>query len=211
MAEKYCNIYSKLVQGDGDMVGHIAYSLYKAEKVRHICDHKETHKVEVVPDEVVQEFAAGRDNQTSLEHYRGMAETILQRFIGGSFDDMSEQVIAEVTDRLTKHLDETVVPVLPKKESWLVRFLNGCLQSIGGAIALSLLVWLFANVVGRFSLGNVSVTYEDKDDLTKSEQVTVPSKLIDSIIIDNVKPQEDVTPSNKIEEKRSDKKSRNLH
>lgn len=194
MAEKYCNIYSKLVQGDGDMVGHIAYSLYKAEKVQHIKEYKETNKVDIVPDEAVQEFAAGRDNQTSLEHYRGMAETILQRFIGGSFDDMSEQVIAEVTDRLTKHLDEIVVPDLPKKESWLSKFLNGCLQSIGGAIALSLLVWLFANVVGRFSLGNVSVSYEDKDDLTNSEQVTAPPMPLDSIAIEEIKPQKNVNP-----------------
>lgn len=129
MAEKYCNIYSKLVQGDGDMIGHIAYSLYKAEKVQHIKEYKAEKNVDVVPDEIAQEFASGRDSQTSIEHYRGMAETILQNFIGGSFDDMSEQVISEVTDRLTKHMDSNITPLLPSKESWLSKFGNGILHA----------------------------------------------------------------------------------
>lgn len=116
-----------------------------------------------------------------------MAESILQNFIGGSFDDMSEQVIAEVTDRLTNHIDKQVVPRLPKKESWVYKFLNGCLQSIGGAVALSLLVWLFANVVGRFSLGNMSITYEDKANSDKTEQVATPPVPSDSITIDKKK------------------------
>ena len=48
MAKKYCSIYSKLVQSEGDMVGHIAYSLYKAEKVRYIKEQKESMKVDVL-------------------------------------------------------------------------------------------------------------------------------------------------------------------
>lgn len=174
------------------MVGHIAYSLYKAEKVRYIKEQKEAMKVEVLPDEIVQEFASGRDNQTSLDHYRGMAETILQRFIGGSFDDMSGQVIDKVTDRLTQHMDHSVLPLLPKKESGWKKFWNGVFQSVAGAIALSLIVWLFANVVGKFSLGNISVTYNDKDNLTNSEQVTTPPMHPDTIAIEDVKPQNNV-------------------
>ena len=195
MAKKYCSIYSKLVQNEGDMVGHIAYSLYKAEKVQYIKEQKEALKVDILPDDVVQEFTAGRDNQTSLDHYRGMAETILQRFIGGSFDDMSGQVIDEVTDRLTQHMDHSVLPLLPQKESGLKKFWNGVLQSIAGAIALSLVVWLFANVVGRFSLGNISISYKDSDSMKKSEQLTVPPAPSDSMVIEDVKPQEIIAPA----------------
>lgn len=177
------------------MVGHIAYSLYKAEKVQYIKEQKEALKVDILPDDVVQEFTAGRDNQTSLDHYRGMAETILQRFIGGSFDDMSGQVIDEVTDRLTQHMDHSVLPLLPQKESGLKKFWNGVLQSIAGAIALSLVVWLFANVVGRFSLGNISISYKDSDSMKKSEQLTVPPAPSDSMVIEDVKPQEIIAPA----------------
>lgn len=192
MAKKYCSIYSKLVQNEGDMVGHIAYSLYKAEKVQYIKEKKETMKVDILPEKVVQEFTAGRDNNKSLEHYRGMAETILQKFIGGSFDDMSGQVIDEVTDRLTKHLDNSVLPLLPQKESGWIKFRNGVLQSIAGAIALSLLVWLFANVVGRFSLGDISISYKDSDSMKKSVQLTVPPAPSDSMVVDEV-PMESIT------------------
>ena len=195
MAKKYCSIYSKLVKDDGDMVGHIAYSLYKAEKVQYIKEQKEAMEVDTLPEKVVHEFTAGRDNQTSLDHYRGMAETILQGFIGGSFDDMSEQVIDEVTNRLTQHMDANITPLLPKKESWWIKFWNGCLQSIGGAIALSVIVWLFANVVGRFSLGNISVSYADNDKQGQKEQMAVPPAPSDSMVIEDVKPQEIITPA----------------
>lgn len=176
------------------MVGHIAYSLYKAEKVQYIKEKKEAMKVDILPEKVVQEFTAGRDNNKSLEHYRGMAETILQRFIGGSFDDMSGQVIAEVTDRLTQHMDANITPLLPQKESWWIKFWNGCLQSIGGAIALSVIVWLFANVVGKFSLGDISVTYGNNNKLDKTVQVAVPTEPSDSMIVEEVKPQEVIAP-----------------
>lgn len=177
------------------MVGHIAYSLYKAEKVRYIKEQKESMKVDVLPEEIVQEFASGRDNQTSLDHYRGMAENILQRFIGRSFDDMSGQVIDEVTNRLTQHMDNSILPMLPEKESRLSKFWNGVLQSIAGAIALSLVVWLFANVVGRFSLGDISISYKDSDSMKKSEQLTIPPAPSDSMVVDEVKPKEIITPA----------------
>ena len=133
------------------MVGHIAYSLYKAEKVQYIKEQKEAMKVDILPEEVVQEFTAGRDNQASLDHYRGMAETILQRFIGGSFDDMSEQVISEVTNRLTQHMDASITPLLPKKESGWKKFWNGVLQSMVGTFAMAFVVWGIVSVVSKYN------------------------------------------------------------
>lgn len=176
MARKYSDIYSKLVKGDGDMVGHIAYSLYKAEKVQHISEYKQQHHVDAVPDSIISQFTAGRDNQKSIQHYRGMAETILQNFVGGSFDDMSEQVIKEVTDKLTAHIDHKLIPIIPAKDTWWKRFFNGCLQSIAGAVALSVLIWLFANIVGRFTLGNLSITYHD-DAATVTQQQADPDTI----------------------------------
>lgn len=184
-----------MVQNENDMIGHIAYSLYKAEKVQYINEYKKDHKVDLVPDEVVQEFTVGRESQTSIDHYRGMAESILQDFMGGSFDAMSEQVISEVTGKLTRHMDATIMPSLPKKESWWIKFWNGCLQSIGGAIALSVIVWLFANVVGKFSLGNINVSYSDNNKLDKTEQVVVPPAPSDSMAVNEVKPQKNASPA----------------
>ena len=181
MARKYCSIYSKLVQGEGDMIGHIAYSLYKAEKVQHINEYKQKNNVDTVPDSVLNRFTDGRDNKKSIEYYRGIAETILQNFMGWSFDEMSEQVISEVSDKLTSHIDSTLLPKLPQKESWWTRFWNGCLQSVGGAVALSLLVWLFANVVGQFSLGNMRISY-DEERKTEKAQTEAQTETTDSIV-----------------------------
>lgn len=179
------------------MVGHIAYSLYKAEKVRYIKEQKESMNVDVLPEEIVQEFASGRDNQTSLDHYRGMAETILQRFIGGSFDDMSGQVIDEVTNRLTQHMDNSILPMLPEKESRWSKFWNGVFQSIAGAVVLSFIVWLFANVMGSISLGNVTISYKDGDSTEQTEQVVVPESPSDTTAVKELNLQKPAVPVKK--------------
>lgn len=192
MAKKYCSIYSKLVKNEGDMVGHIAYSLYKAEKVQYIKEQKESMNVDVLPEEIVQEFASGRDNQTSLDHYRGMAETILQRFIGGSFDDMSGQVIDEVTNRLTQHMDYSVLPLLPKKESSWKRFWGGVAQSMVGTVVLAFIVWGLVSVVSKHSIEDIFPT---QDSTSQAEQI-VPSAHSDSLAVEDAGPTEVIAPTN---------------
>jgi len=192
MAKKYCSIYSKMVQGDGDMVGHIAYSLYKAEKVRYISEYKEANKVEVVPDKVVQEFVVGRESQTSIEHYRGMAETILQGFIGGSFDDMSGQVIAEVTNRLTQHMDQSVLPLLPQKESGWKKFWGGVIQSMVGTFAMAFVVWGIVTVVSKY---NTDKIFPPQGSSYQIKQVAAPPAPSDSMAVEDVKPQEIIAPT----------------
>lgn len=192
MAKKYCSIYSKLVKNEGDMVGHIAYSLYKAEKVQYIKEQKDSMNVDVLPEEIVQEFASGRDNQTSLDHYRGMAETILQRFIGGSFDDMSGQVIDEVTNRLTQHMDNSVLPLLPKKESSWKRFWGGVAQSMVGTVVLAFIIWGLVSVVSKHSIEDIFPT---QDSTSQAEQI-VPSAHSDSLAVEDAGPTEVIAPTN---------------
>ena len=48
MAKHYNFIYEELVRYDGDMVGRIAYSLYKREKIAFILQNKRLRKS--VPD-----------------------------------------------------------------------------------------------------------------------------------------------------------------
>lgn len=191
MAKKYCSIYSKMVKGEGDMVGHIAYSLYKAEKVQYINEQKESLKVDVLPEEVVQEFTAGRESKTSIDHYRGMAESILQDFMGGSFDAMSEQVISEVTNRLTQHMDANITPLLPEKEPGWKRFWGGVAQSMVGTVVLAFIVWGLVSVVSKHSIEDI---FPPKGSTSQSEQV-IPSKHSDSLAVEDARPAEVVAPA----------------
>lgn len=180
MSKNYCNIYKKLVQSDSDMVGHIAYSVYKSEKVQYIDEYKQHNNTNIVPDNIINKFVAGRDNKKSIEHYREIAEKILSAFIVGSTEDMSVQVTSEVINKLTEHIDNKIVPQLPNKESGFRRFFNGCLQSIAGAIALSFLIWLFANVVGQFSLGKINISYDDGRSSIEQNIEKTPFSLYDT-------------------------------
>lgn len=192
MAKKYCSIYSKMVKGDGDMVGHIAYSLYKAEKVQYINEQKESLKVDVLPEEVVQGFTAGRESKTSIDHYRGMAESILQDFMGGSFDAMSEQVISEVTNRLTQHMDANITPLLPEKEPGWKRFWGGVVQSMVGTFAMAFVVWGIVTVVSKYSAEKI---FPPEGSSSQSEQVAAPPAPSDSIVVEEAKPQEIIAPA----------------
>lgn len=42
MEEIFNPIYKKLVDSDDDIIGHIAYSLYKADKLRYIEEYKKS-------------------------------------------------------------------------------------------------------------------------------------------------------------------------
>ena len=43
MSRKYNHIYSRLVESKGDIIGHIAYALYKDDKIVYISHFKEEH------------------------------------------------------------------------------------------------------------------------------------------------------------------------
>jgi len=44
MRRNYDSIYSKLVEKDADLTGHVAYSLYKRDKIEYIEKQKELGK-----------------------------------------------------------------------------------------------------------------------------------------------------------------------
>lgn len=95
------------------MVGYIAYSLYKAEKVAHIEKHKDDPDIDL--DDLINKFTESKDNQTSLKYYRAMAETTLENFMGETVDEMYEQLFDDIETDLTAHIDEIVAPAIIEK------------------------------------------------------------------------------------------------
>lgn len=93
MARDYNYIYSKLVEDENDIVGHIAYSLYKSEKVSYISKFKEEHKREPNEDEL-KPFHDVTCMPSQLDGYRLKATTLLQLFLGYT----AEERIKELED-----------------------------------------------------------------------------------------------------------------
>lgn len=163
MARKYNFIYDKLVTEKSGMVGHIAYSLYKAEKISFIEDYKKAHNGAEPTEDDFDNFHKACCSPKRIEHYNSMARYALAEFLGGSFDEMSEQVVKEVSDKLIdhidkdiipdlpnkvsgnliKHIDNNIVPNLPQKEKMRWRYFHGIAQGLLGAIILPVIIGVF--------------------------------------------------------------------
>lgn len=66
MVKKYNYIYSQLVEDKTDIIGHIAYALYKAGKIDCIIQFKKEHGCEPTETDI-ETFNAISNSQNSIE------------------------------------------------------------------------------------------------------------------------------------------------
>jgi hypothetical protein len=102
MQRNYNYIYSKLVEEDSDLIGHIAYSLYKKSKIEYI--EKKKSDGEALTDTELIPFNDFSSSESSIESYRIKAELIVQGFIENVLDEelksYKEQAVNQQSDIL---------------------------------------------------------------------------------------------------------------
>lgn len=140
MSRKYSYIFSKLVENDTDIVGHIAYALYKSDKVNYIENFKESNKREPT-DEDLDAFHSVSSQIESVRKYRFVAAHILRDFLDNSLDESIEKIEQDCANRHAEILKDVIKPLLPKKKS--TTFWHGVLQSVAGAFIFALIVAAF--------------------------------------------------------------------
>ena len=165
MAREYNFIYSRLVKDKSDMIGHIAYSLYKAEKVSWVEGHKKANGGKEPTETEFKKYHEACCSEQRINNYRAMATSILQEFMGGSTDMMAEQVARE-----TQHINDNIANRIPKPESLAARYGHGIAQSILAAIILAVVIWLLIAVVGKFSIGDLQIEFKKKEPQTEQVQ-----------------------------------------
>ncbi len=140
MSRKYSYIFSKLVENDTDIVGHIAYALYKSDKVNYIENFKESNKREPT-DEDLDAFHSVSSQIESVRKYRFVAAHILRDFLDNSLDESIEKIEQDCANRHAEILKDVIKPLLPKKKS--TTFWHGVLQSVAGAFIFAIIVAAF--------------------------------------------------------------------
>ena len=113
MAKHYNFIYEELVRYDGDMVGRIAYSLYKREKIAFIEQYKKANDGRDPSTKDFDNFHATCHNPERIRMYRNEALAMLQDFMGESFEETSKQILADFTKDQDEHLTKVIKPLLP--------------------------------------------------------------------------------------------------
>ena len=161
MSKRYNFIYSQLVENENDFIGHIAYSLYKSDKIGFITDYKDTHEKEDPSEEAFENFHRTACVKTSLERYKLHALVLLQSFLDDTLSAAKKQIEDECIKKHKELLGDVVSKMKPHS------FMHGVWQSVVGALIFMVLcvallfVLTFSEKQYTFTIGgNGSVNVE---------------------------------------------------
>lgn len=140
MAKHYNFIYEELVRYEGDLVGRVAYSLYKREKIAFIEQYKKSHDGKEPTTRDFDNFHASCHNPERLHSYHKEALSMLQDFMGESFEETSKQILIDFTKVQDEHLAKVIRPLLPEKQKMRYVYFHGVMQSIIGSIILPVVI-----------------------------------------------------------------------
>lgn len=150
----YNSIYEKLTADPNDLVGALAYIIYKQQKVE-FC---KTTSSGSPSREEIERFHAIASLDASIAAYRSQAEAMAQSFLNAGLDDLVQRTEAETReDVLYRHITTvnaglqsqfaSVNKILSAKRTWL-----GWLRDVGGNLVV--------NVVTILVIGALVLSYK---------------------------------------------------
>lgn len=152
MPAPYNYIYSKLVADESDLIGRLAYSIYKQHKIEFI----ESHQAEHGRDPSEAEFSAfyrATNTNHELESYRQRAT--------GLFDEISERLLEHKAEQVRCDLEagsQVLAEIRSlKKPLWRSVFENILAAAITSILAALITVVFLINWVGADKLWDMVV------------------------------------------------------
>ena len=173
MARKYSEIFSQIVKDQSDIVGHIAYGLYKDEKSKYIEHFKETNGRDP-SDAELDLFHDISCQVDKVIKYRFIASNILRGFIDESLRETINQAEQDCVERHADILRDVISPLQPPSKK--TAFLHGVVQSIAGAFVFALLVAAFMFIV---TYKSADVPFVDKIPLTQDAPSVTQSSSVE--------------------------------
>ncbi|MBQ4507479.1 MAG: hypothetical protein II970_01090 [Paludibacteraceae bacterium] len=144
---RYNYIYSKLVSDETDIIGHIAYALYKSDKV---CFMEKLRAEGKEPtEEDLQQFHQISCLDSTLERYQMHASVIMEAFLNEVLKKHKADIEKNYFEEHDKRLREIVKPLKPN-------FWHGVWQSMVGAFFFAIILAAFAFVY-TFSRNDTSI------------------------------------------------------
>lgn len=132
------NIYDMLVNGEDDLIGLIAYSLYKGHKIEFIENIENEHK-RCPTKEDFEAFNVSASTEGQLDKYRDAAEKLLLTLALNTTQDAIDDKLQELNEN---HLQS------------LQAYTNSIDEKVSEKIKLSLPTWkeqIFSNLLGSFA------------------------------------------------------------
>lgn len=168
MAKTYNFIFKELVRDENDLVGLIAYGLYKQHKIEFIESFKSANPEQDPSDEDYKAFAMTSCTPSALRHYRDKAESLLQQItltaareeISSFEDDMLRQYRSEISLALQAGKDEALRDFGGVVKNHLPKWWSSVIASFVGALVFSLFVSLGVYLGSTSEKSNVKMIYD---------------------------------------------------
>ena len=179
MSRNYNYIYSQLVEDKADIIGHIAYALYKEDKIDYITKYKQENGGAEPTEEDLKPFNIISSTHNSLDKYKFIASCILQSFLTNSLEESKKDVEENMNKNHLALMDEVIKPIKPAP-TWKC-YVHGVSQSVIGAFVFMLLLCGLMFIL-NFSENQYTFTFGGKGN-AKIEKVD-----------DGAIPQDTITP-----------------
>lgn len=133
MARQYNFLYNQLVENENDIVGHVAYSLYKSSKVDYITEFKKKNGREPKESDL-EKFHDISCLDNTVKRYRMQAMSILQAFLDDTLSSTVKQIEENTIHSHEERLKEVIKDFKPKS------FIYGAWQGVVGAFIFMLIM-----------------------------------------------------------------------
>jgi hypothetical protein len=158
----YNLVYEKLVNGENDVVGLVAYGIYKRKKVAFVSGHRNKHNS---PPSQLQFDAYHKFALLHLDEYKKAAESVLFLFGKEYYDELAK----EAEDEIDQYIKQENIRL--RKKYWC-GFASGMWQSACGSILFALVVGVLYFVLTGNNVGVngvVDAAKKNMQDQTKIE------------------------------------------
>lgn len=160
MQRNYNTIYSKLVTNETDIVGHVAYSLYKESKIEYI--EKQELKGSCVTDRDLIPFNHFSSSDSTVLNYKIRAELILQGFIDTILQEELKNYDKQLTNQQTETLKSIIKPLVPS-------FWNTIAIGVISSFVFALLIVLFT-IIAEHRNSAIYITIGKVHPLTETKK-----------------------------------------
>lgn len=145
--DKFSYMYSNLVENEDDVVGLIAYSLYKSAKIQFVIDYEAKNEGKTPSDTDKQNFHSHCFHQ--LEYYKEIAEQRMNTF--------SQMALGEVVQELEENYNKKFNTAI---KNWKPSFWIGVFQSLFAAFISFLVIGVIIIFIIGMRHGTATIAKE---------------------------------------------------
>ena len=171
MARSYNHIYLSLVKNNGDIVGHIAYALYKADKIHFIENFKQANGSKDPDETDLIPFHSTTCCPGNIHRYRAVAASTLQNFVNETMEESLHDIEQDTINKHKQLLSDVIRPIMPPSRGR--SYLHGIAQNL---IAAVIFMFLIAGIIFAATLSEreYSISIGGKGNARISESSTIP-------------------------------------